>query len=168
MTGRELIIHDDILYVEENTRDSPNLVDETESRSPLAVVAAPVNATSPEPVRSASSSTSSLAVVCDLKELFEHLGIASKYLATFEEEEIEVEDLVVLNEEDLKSLLPKLGPRRRLQNYIEAVKAEAGLTIKKKPVSASSSASQPPLANTGPVSKSDSVLVASSLEGQSC
>ena len=59
--------------------------------------------------------------------LLTSLGISLNYALNFIEQEVSQEDLLYLSEEDLAAFIPKLGPRRRLQQYIAEVKASRRL-----------------------------------------
>eukprot|EP00455_Lapot_gusevi_P054563 TRINITY_DN876_c0_g1_i2.p1 TRINITY_DN876_c0_g1~~TRINITY_DN876_c0_g1_i2.p1 ORF type:complete len:101 (+),score=19.75 TRINITY_DN876_c0_g1_i2:98-400(+) len=53
-----------------------------------------------------------------LSELLASLEM-SNYLDAFLAEEIRIRDLVSLTPEDMELLVPRIGPRRRLQSYID-------------------------------------------------
>ena len=59
----------------------------------------------------------------EIMTLLTSLGIGLNYAVSFIEQEVSIEDLLYLSEEDLAAFIPKLGPRRRLQQYIAEVKA---------------------------------------------
>ena len=63
----------------------------------------------------------------EIMTLLTSLGISLNYALNFIEQEVSQEDLLYLSEEDLANFIPKLGPRRRLQQYIAEVKASRRL-----------------------------------------
>jgi WNK lysine deficient protein kinase len=62
------------------------------------------------------------ASAAEIMRLCMSLGIGLNYAHAMIEQEIALEDLLLLNEQDLKEFVPKLGPRRRLQNFIQQEK----------------------------------------------
>ena len=56
-----------------------------------------------------------------MKKLFQNLKM-DQLLPQFSKNQIRCEDLVLLTEDDLKSLIQCIGPRRRLQRFIEEFK----------------------------------------------
>ena len=59
----------------------------------------------------------------EIMTLLTSLGIGLNYAVSFIEQEVSIEDLLYLSEDDLAAFIPKLGPRRRLQQWIAEVKA---------------------------------------------
>jgi len=53
--------------------------------------------------------------------LFRSLKIDEKYLEPFHEHEISLEDHPNLIEEDIKTLIPKIGPRSRFRRYLQTL-----------------------------------------------
>ena len=63
----------------------------------------------------------------EIMTLLTSLGIGLNYAVSFIEQEVSIEDLPFLSEDDLAAFIPKLGPRRRLQQYIADIRASKRL-----------------------------------------
>eukprot|EP00457_Paulinella_chromatophora_P001580 gb/GEZN01001582.1/.p1 GENE.gb/GEZN01001582.1/~~gb/GEZN01001582.1/.p1 ORF type:complete len:912 (-),score=92.38 gb/GEZN01001582.1/:171-2906(-) len=58
----------------------------------------------------------------ELTSLLTRLEIDHKYVAKFEEQEVGIQDLALLSASDLERLVPPIGPRRRLENWLREEK----------------------------------------------
>jgi hypothetical protein len=57
----------------------------------------------------------------DLSLLFRDLKIDNKYVSVFETNEIDLESVLLLSEDELKDLIPAIGPRLKLLQFIRKV-----------------------------------------------
>ncbi|XP_077278202.1 uncharacterized protein LOC143906193 isoform X1 [Temnothorax americanus] len=55
----------------------------------------------------------------DIKHLLTEWGFNEEVIANFETQDIEIEHLDILTEEDLKLLIPHIGPRRKFQSKLK-------------------------------------------------
>jgi hypothetical protein len=66
------------------------------------------------------------AKIAELKALFSSLELDLSYVDSFVEEDVFCNVLPSLTEDDLRSLLPKMGPRKILLKHIGELNAAAG------------------------------------------
>eukprot|EP00479_Gromia_sphaerica_P011094 TRINITY_DN532_c0_g1_i1.p2 TRINITY_DN532_c0_g1~~TRINITY_DN532_c0_g1_i1.p2 ORF type:complete len:226 (-),score=38.15 TRINITY_DN532_c0_g1_i1:899-1576(-) len=84
--------------------------------------------------------------ISELMGLFQILGIRTKYAQKFADEDVDVSSLPTLSEDDVTALLPTIGSRSKLNNYIQRIKSEEepAISPRKNPSSDSGSKSGDP------------------------
>jgi len=64
---------------------------------------------------------SSTPTYSTIEELTKHLELGPTYLEKFKKEKLQVSDFSKLSSEELKELVPEMGPRSRLKAYLKAL-----------------------------------------------